>query len=60
VDNEDKMKCPFDKKCEDCKFNVKMWKHAPDKESEEVNECAFVMNTILLAEISAKLNKEIK
>ncbi len=50
------MKCPFDKKCEECMFNTAMFE-TNDGKTTEVYKCAIAWTPILLAEISDKLSK---
>lgn len=51
------MKCPFDKKCEECLFYTKMFQTNKEGKIIEVYKCAITWLPILLSEISAKLNK---
>ena len=54
------MKCPFNKKCEECHLNTKMFETDKDGNSVEVYKCAIYWTPILLSEISNKLDILIK
>jgi len=51
-------KCPFNKKCKDCKFYTKMYSTNKDGEVKEVYKCAIEWIPILLSEIKSEINKK--
>ncbi len=49
------MKCPFDKECEDCHLQTKMFETNDEGKNEEVYRCALYWVPILLSEIKQEM-----
>ena len=54
---EKQLKCPFDKNCEECIWNTKMYEHNNEGEVTEVYKCAIAWTPILLSEIKLEIQK---
>jgi len=57
-----KLKCPFNKKCKECKFYTKMYSTNKDGKVIEVFKCAIEWIPILLSELKLEIknNKDKK